>query len=195
MAERTAPECGCVTTGTIIRGMCRMHYGRWVHKTPKDQRGPSPRFDRDFWDFVDKSGECWVWTGATNPSGYGLWSDLRNTGERGLAHRISLARVSPPESKRLLACHRCNNPPCVNPAHMYWGTPLDNSRDVAASGGPYNKGLEREFCMRGHALKGDNLKITGSLKRRRCRTCENARAREKMRRLRARKAEHDAAAG
>lgn len=182
-----APACsvtGCERGGKLTRKMCQTHYKYWLAHTPPEQRGKPPRFARNFWDYVDKSGECWLWIGAANPQGYGIWSDVRNTGERGLAHRISLIRETGAPLPGLLACHRCNIPACVNPAHLYWGTAEDNARDVAQAGGPYNKGVERTHCMRGHELAGDNLKITGRDKRRRCRTCENRRAREKMRHLR-----------
>ena len=74
VADRTAPECGCSTPGKIVRGMCVMHYDRWVHTTPKDQREPAPRFARSFWDHVDKTPSpvgCWTWTGPLNNKGYG----------------------------------------------------------------------------------------------------------------------------
>lgn len=172
MAERTAPECGCITTGKIVRGMCAMHYDRWVHSTPKDQRGTAPRFSRDFWDYVDKSGDCWVWTGSTNAKGYGWWS---GGGRRGLAHRIALAEVSP-EPDGMMACHHCDNPPCVRPAHLYWGTARTNAADVVARQGMHNKGKFVTHCPEGHELVGDNLRVVGRNDKRVCRTCDNARA-------------------
>lgn len=101
MSTRIASECGCTTEGKIVRGMCATHYDRWVHATPKDQRPPAPRFARDFWHFVDRTGDCWVWTGPTNRKGYGWWS---GGGRRGLAHRLSLAEVELPPSPDLFAC-------------------------------------------------------------------------------------------
>lgn len=181
MSERTAPDCGCVTTGKIVRGMCAMHYDRWVHATPKDQRGPAPRFDRDFWDFVERSGECWNWTGPTNRKGYGLW-------KRSLAHRFSLAEAVPSPDPSLFACHTCDNPPCVNPAHLYWGTAADNARDLVERGTPNNQNSLKTHCKNGHELAGDNLRIVGKDQRRQCRECDNARSRERQRRYRAARA-------
>jgi hypothetical protein len=183
MTERTAPECGCRTSGKIIRGMCQRHYDQWVQRTPKDERTPPPRLSRTFDQFIDKTGDCWVWTGPTNRKGYGWWS---GNGERGLAHRISLARTSPPSSPALFACHHCDNPPCVNPAHLYWGTVRDNARDVVERGGAWNKGLRVAICKRGHEIAGENVRQTGG--RDICRACDNMRSRERQRRYRAERA-------
>lgn len=178
MTDRTAPICGCVTTGKIVRGMCAKHYDRWVHKTPKDLRPPAPRSIRRFWDHVDKSGDCWLWLGPTNRKGYGTWSE---PGFKGLAHRYSLMQVCPPFDSAS-ACHHCDNPPCVNPAHLYWGTEGDNGRDRSERNRVHNKGAYSEQCLRGHAMSGDNLRIYGG--KRFCRACMNARAREYQRRKR-----------
>lgn len=180
-AARLAPECGCYTTGKVVRGMCVPHYDRWVHATPPGDRPPAPRFRRSFDDFVDRSQECWLWTGPRDRKGYGFWS---GGGERGLAHRLSLARTTPPPDPSLMACHQCDNPPCVNPEHLYWGTAKDNAADVMARGGVHNKGMYATHCPRGHALSGENLRIAGKAARRFCRTCDNTRARERQRRIR-----------
>ena len=158
-----------------------MHYDRWVHATPKADRGPAPRNQRNFWDHVDKSGDCWLWTGPQNRKGYGLWSV---PGFRGLAHRYSLMLVESPKNNSLFACHHCDNPPCVNPQHLYWGDALDNARDVVARQGVHNKGVYSELCSKGHPMSGENLRIYGKDDQRFCRACGNDRAREYQRRKR-----------
>lgn len=179
MVQRIAPECGCVTPGKIVRGMCFTHYDRWVHKTPKDQRPPAPRTIRLFWDRVDKGDGCWEWTGPTNAKGYGVWSQ---PGFKGLAHRYSLTQVTPPPDGAF-ACHHCDNPSCVNPGHLYWGTAADNAGDVMARAGVHNKGVYSTACPWGHEMSGENLRIYGG--KRFCRTCGNARSRDRQRARRA----------
>lgn len=86
-----------------------------------------------FWPRVQKGGpgECWEWMGGRFPTGYGACWDGDRTGK---AHRISweMAHGSIPNGMCVL--HRCDNPPCVNPDHLFLGTIDDNNRDMMAKG-------------------------------------------------------------
>ena len=89
-----------------------------------------------FWAKVDKSGgadACWLWTGATAGRGYGRIYDPR-IGHHAAAHRISWELSNGPIPDGLFMCHRCDNPPCVNPAHLFPGTHTDNMRDAGVKG-------------------------------------------------------------
>lgn len=82
---------------------------------------------RRFWAKVDKRGPCWVWLGNRNSGGYGHFGRRRI-----MAHRWSLEQsLGRTIAAGLYVLHHCDNPPCVNPAHLYEGTQYDNMRDCA----------------------------------------------------------------
>lgn len=83
-------------------------------------------FEDLFWSQVDMDGDCWEWLGHRQRDGYGTVKYDRET-ER--AHRVAwiLARGIIPPGLHVL--HRCDNPPCVNPDHLWLGTHLENMRD------------------------------------------------------------------
>jgi hypothetical protein len=99
-----------------------------------------------FWLRVDKDGPvhptlgtaCWVWVGATIPKGYGMFHlpDLTRKGGKRLVytHRLMWEKVhgSIPDGRQVL--HECDNPSCVNPDHLFIGTPKDNVRDMMVKG-------------------------------------------------------------
>lgn len=140
--RRPKPICsvdGCETVA-LARGWCNAHYKRWwryrdltadLRKNPPP-RAPTPLADL-FWHLVDKRGpdDCWPWQGSLYV-GYGRIKD----GQRGRvgAHRVSWELHHGPIPDGLWVLHRCDNPPCVNPAHLFLGTPGDNVRDMHAKG-------------------------------------------------------------
>lgn len=84
------------------------------------------KWDR-FWEKVQAGDGCWEWTGATQGGGYGI---LRHKGRNLAAHRMILSWFAGRELGRWeFACHRCDNPPCVRPDHLFIGDPLSNMRD------------------------------------------------------------------
>lgn len=81
----------------------------------------------------DSATGCWVWTGAVADKGYGSIK-IPKTRRQIPAHRLSylIHRGRIPSGKCVL--HRCDNPPCVNPEHLFVGTKLDNARDMVSKG-------------------------------------------------------------
>jgi hypothetical protein len=77
---------------------------------------------------------CWVWTGATNDGGYGIVKVGGRAGWVERTHRIAFAVYRGPVEAGVRILHRCDNPPCFNPAHLFAGTALDNTVDMHAKG-------------------------------------------------------------
>lgn len=74
---------------------------------------------------------CWLWTGPLNDKGYGIFYFGRG---RVLAHRLSWAIVHGRVPNDRFVLHRCDNPKCCNPEHLFLGTPKDNVDDMDAKG-------------------------------------------------------------
>jgi hypothetical protein len=120
--------------------------------------------------------ECWPWLGC-KVHGYG---QVQIGGRRRRAHQVALelAGVQRPSSQHF-ACHLCDNPGCVNPAHIWWGTHQENMRDMSGKG--RHKNQRKTHCKRGHLLTEDNcLPSKLRIGQRVCSICQNE-ARRKVR--------------
>lgn len=136
-------DCG---KAAFCRGWCAMHYSRWlrhgdVHHVPiRVAHNRRPAEER-FWEKVNKSGECWEWTAAVDDSGYGRLIIDRKVHR---AHRLSWQFEHGPIPDGLHVLHRCDNPACVNPEHLFLGTHQENMVDKTRKGRAITRGLPGE---------------------------------------------------
>lgn len=117
-----------------------MHYGRWQRHGEPTYYRPRKTLEERFWEKVDKSGDCWMWMACRDQRGYGqfaLGAGQRDNSTK--AHRLAweiVNRTSVP--KGMCVCHTCDNPPCVNPAHLFLASHSENMLDKAAKGRAYS---------------------------------------------------------
>lgn len=90
-----------------------------------------------FWAKVDKSGSCWLWTGATT-KGYG---QLTHEKRHLYAHRFSWEIANGQIPKGYVVCHRCDTPLCVNPDHLFVGRQRENIADCIRKGRTNRRGV------------------------------------------------------
>ncbi len=101
-----------------------------------------------FWAKVDYAGpeNCWEWRASRNRQGYGLF---KAGGKTQRAHRIMYELMVGPIPNGLCVLHTCDNPPCVNLAHLWLGTRADNNHDRDAKG--------RQVALKGEHVNGARL--------------------------------------
>jgi len=131
------------------------------------------------------SPECWPWMGARDRNGYGRY---RMNRKPFLAHRLAWLFARTPgetlDDRDIL--HRCDNPPCCNPFHLWAGTAADNVADM------FNKGRQKDYsrkshCVHGHEYTPENTGwvMIGKYLGRRCRACCRANTKAYYQRKRA----------
>lgn len=151
VAREGASPCsveGC-DTPSYAKGWCRPHYQRWLRykdplgvpekkkrRSPTVKRPPKPMAER-LWPRVDTSDThgCWPWTGSRRHA----YGEVEIGGKKHYAHRLMYEHVYGPLDPDLNVCHKCDNPICVRPDHLFAGTQGDNMRDMSTKGRWGNK--------------------------------------------------------
>ena len=116
-------------------------------------------------------GGCWIWMGYVDSLGYARFQ-IPKTQIMTSAHRASYEAFVGSIPKGLCVLHKCDNPSCVNPTHLFIGTQLDNMRDKCSKG--RHSSQKKTHCKNGHEFTPENtfIAIDGVNKgRRRCRIC------------------------
>jgi hypothetical protein len=139
--------CSLCDSPIRARGLCIMHWKRWRRYGDASITPKQVNFDKSvniFLSHIDKTGDCWVWTGCLNAYGYGV---TRINGKLYTAHRFSWFMTHGPIPDGLCILHKCDNPPCVNPSHLFIGTKADNMWDKSFKGRHHYQTIN---CKRGH---------------------------------------------
>lgn len=112
-----------------------------------------------FFEKVDRSDVqgCWEWMAYRTPFGYG---NIRQPvlGER-YAHRVSYKVRYGSLSKSDCVLHRCDNPSCVNPDHLFLGSRKENMEDRDRKGRYGNRQMYQTHCVRGHPFDEHNTRL------------------------------------
>jgi hypothetical protein len=123
----------------------------------------------DIWARVDKSGDCWLWTGPLTRDGYGK-TTFR--GQSIVPHRIAYEELVGPIPEGLVIDHLCRVRNCVNPDHL---EPVTFRENVLRGVGPAAIHAAKTHCVNGHPFDEENTYV---FKRwRQCRTCNNENSR------------------
>jgi len=139
----------------LAKGMCSKHYSRLrrygdISFTTLQRGEGATSIDR-FWSRVNKNGamqphmqtQCWEWQRSPSEKQHGA---ITVDGRRWMVHRFSWYLLTGQEPQFNIL-HKCDNPPCVNPDHLYEGTQADNVRDM----------MERNRCQTGERRRDAKL--------------------------------------
>lgn len=125
----------------VARGFCHKHYrafrkyGDPTVVVQKQYHGLT--LEQRFWRYVGKQRDCWEWAGYKDPNGYGR---LNVDGIPQLASRISYLIAFGDIPKGKVVCHKCDNPGCVRPDHLFVGEQADNVADMHRKGRARKRG-------------------------------------------------------
>lgn len=170
-------ECpGCGQMFDPIRNSRRLTYCSRPCRYAYDRTQIPARF----WARVDKTGDCWLWTGGDRGDGYGSFAHHRK------AHRVAYELTNGSIPKGVVIRHICDTPRCVRPDHLVAGTQAENMRDASERrrwpttktwSSRRSRAAAALTCPAGHERTEANTYRIGTYMR--CRTCAAESARKR----------------
>ena len=103
-----------------------------------------------FFQKVNKTDSCWLWTGSLTSRGYGCFGVA---GKTTAAHRYSYQIHTGEIPQGLIICHSCDVPSCVNPEHLWAGTYADNMKDMVSKDRHGESSRKKTHCRKGHSFE------------------------------------------
>jgi hypothetical protein len=124
-----------------------------------------PGYEEKFWQRVNKTPYCWIWTAGIRSTGYGaFYNGYRHTS----AHRSAYELLVGPIPEGMVLDHLCKTRICVNPDHL---VPVSNRENVLRGDGPTALNAIKTHCNQGHAYTPENTYNRPGGKGRTCLTC------------------------
>lgn len=136
------------------------HAGGSASKCAAMETDIPERVFRRFWERVIQRGpdECWGWNDKLGPNGYPTIYFYNNGKNRSIkGHRLSFLIHNGHFPLNGCACHKCDNPECTNPNHLFDGSIADNNRDMTSKGRHWE--TIKTHCKRGHPFSEENTKL------------------------------------
>lgn len=156
------PTSICASCGTEFRvkpSLVGIKLACSLRCRPKREKQP---ISERFWPRVVKGDGCWLWTGYRDRKGYGFLGAGTERGKTALAHRVAWELTYGTIDGDLCILHRCDNPSCVRPDHLFIGTRGDNNEDMWQKGRGVSPPRQPTLTERARGTRHGNAILTES---------------------------------